>query len=439
MYAKDSTLPRPSFSYSASLSSQLTTFAAKASVKNVPLHSGQGRSFICGTHLASGILPVQGMGVSSYKMMQRKDAEGEIHNFYVSYYGGDQLIAATCRKIGAYCYVYVQDSEWGKGTMTPNFVEEFQRWFDEIYPKMHAAFGEEQPVGVNGDTKVTVLFNSYVSQAVYDMFPRNEQNPYSNERKMFYVKSSFTDTYSLKMVSVHEFCHLIEAYRKYLSSGRHGDETWLSEGLATAASELMGFPQDIVLWFCEKPYDSLTRWTNSEYSSDYYDYAVAGMFARYLIRHYTGNLCFNLVNSDKVGIEAVNAALSASGYSDRFPDVFQKWSVANCLYKCNTEGTPYNYPAAAYTWTGGGNCNLPAIDLQHFEPPTGSTDELLVKKIASYPVAETYDDYPAAGFFGPWAAEYFEFLEGDGSSLNLTVRRRPEDNSVEGMYIVVSP
>lgn len=346
---------------------------------------------------------------------------------------------ATCHKIGAHCCVYVQDSEWGKGAMTQSSVEEFQRWFDEIYPRMHAAFGEEQPIGVNGDTKVTVFFNSNISQVVYDMFPRNEQNPYSNERKMFYVESLSTDIHGLEAVSAHEFFHLIEIYQKYIKTGQYGDDPWLSEAMAMGASELMDFPQDVTFWFCEKPYCSLTEWNHAPPSPDSYDYAVAGMFARYLIRHYTNNLCFNIVNNDKLGIEAVNAALSASGYSDRFPDVFRKWIAANCLYRCNTQGTPYNYPAATYTWTGGGICSLPAMDLQHFDAPPGSPDELLIKKIVSYPVADAYDDYPAAGAFGPWAAEYFEFSGGDGSALNLTVRRRPADNPVEGMYMVVSP
>ena|GEM_PF-6016367 len=438
VYARDFSLPRPSFSYAASLSSKLRTSSVAPSAKNVPVHLGRGRSFTCGTPFATRHLSAQRTDISSYKPVQRKDAEGESRDFYLNSFMGEQ-VRATCRKVGVYCCVYVQNSEWGKGAMTQSSVSEFQRWFDEIYPRMHAAFGEEQPIGVNGDTKVTVLFNSNISQVIYDMLPKNEQIPYSNERKMFYVESLPADIHGLEAVSAHEFFHLIEIYQKYIKTGQYGDDPWLSEALAMGASELMEFPQDVTFWFCEKPYCSLTDWNHAPPSPGPYDYAVAGMFASYLIRHYTNNLCFNIVNNDKLGIEAVNAALSASGYTDRFPDVFRKWIAANCLYKCNTQGTPYNYPAATYTWTGGGVYHLSPMDIGNFAAPPGSPDELLMKKIYSYPMAETYDDYPAAGPFGPWAAEYFEFSGGDGSTLNLTVRRRPADNPVEGMYTVVSP
>ena len=193
----------------------------------------------------------------------------------------------------------------------------------------------------------------------------------------------------------HEFQHMIHFYQKRVLRNTVS-ETWLNEMASEVAEDLIadkmmvrgprgvayddptaGEPGNrsgrlpLYNLFNDQP---VTVW-NGKIA----DYAGKYAFGAYLARTYGGAELFSgIVQSDKAGFLAVDAALRALGHDVPFGQLVADWAVATLLSDDTAAATPYRYNAGAWTTshTGGVDYRLGSINLYNyrFDPPEVVSD-----------------------------------------------------------------
>jgi|SRR3989344_7320581 len=252
-------------------------------------------------------------------------------------------------------YFYVEKSWWDGQTFQQQEadladLDKLSSEFDlKIYPNLTSIFGSEWRPGVDGDTKMTVLFQS-MNQGMGGYFRQNDeyvklQVPDSNEREMMYISLSYINNPSeLKEVLAHEFMHMIIFNQKNRLQDVQEDQ-WLDEAISDYTSTVLGYDnnyagsnlQSRVYDFVQSPSNSLVEFLNSKY-----DFASVHMFISYLVDHYGIGVLSDIVKSKDTGITAINDALVKNGFTDDFSQVFTNWTIAVALNDC-TQDTKYCY------------------------------------------------------------------------------------------------
>ncbi|MCX6706137.1 MAG: peptidoglycan-binding domain-containing protein, partial [Candidatus Woesebacteria bacterium] len=209
-------------------------------------------------------------------------------------------------------------------------------------------FVSEWRPGVDGDNKITVLFESMnLAEGGYFMEADEYiklQSPDSNEKEMVYLSLDHFSDPRLKVFLAHEFAHLITFNQKNKIFNIEED-TWLAEARADYASTILGYDdkyegsnlQQRVNDFIENPSDSVTEWTGTKY-----DYASASLFMHYFVDHYGINILIDSLKSKYVGIDSINYVLQKSGFKDNFRQIFTNWTIAVVLNNCSI-GQEYCY------------------------------------------------------------------------------------------------
>ncbi|MCX6718056.1 MAG: peptidoglycan-binding domain-containing protein [Candidatus Staskawiczbacteria bacterium] len=263
-------------------------------------------------------------------------------------------ITATLVKTGNNLYFYVEKTWWdaqpqAKQSEILAGLDSLSSEFDnKIYPTLTSVFGSEFKPGVDGDSRITVLFEVMNSNEGGYFRTTDEyiklQLPNSNEREMVYLSlDHFSDSY-LKIFLAHEFVHLITFNQKNKNFNVE-DDTWLNEARADYSSTILGYDdryegsnlQQRVNDFVKNPSDSITEWTGTKY-----DYASASLFMHYLTDHYGINILIDSLKSKYVGIDSINYALQKSAYQDTFAQIFTNWTTAVVLNNCSI-GQKYCY------------------------------------------------------------------------------------------------
>ena len=261
---------------------------------------------------------------------------GDTKGFYIidSFVGGSYdyvLESATMLAKGDNCYVYVLDDvitsqgESSATTIANNWKNEFE---NKIYPNDILYFGSPDGTlgDIDGDSHVTVLL-AFLDGGVAGYFDmRNEiVYQYSNQREMVYV--DYSTTYG---VLAHEFQHLIH-YNYDVN-----ERWWVDEGCAEFAKYLSGYDMYNNLtafardFFAHYPDDSLLYWNYYEEDGRNVriDYGSAYMFIFYVAEKYGYDAVKNIVSQTSVGAGGVETALSISGHSIVFNDLFLNWATA---------------------------------------------------------------------------------------------------------------
>ena len=256
-------------------------------------------------------------------------------------------ITATLIKTTPKLYFYIEKMWWdlqpqAKQTDILNNLNILSQEFDsKIYPNLTSVFGSEWKPGVDGDEKITVLFQSIKEGAGGYFREADEylklQIPDSNEREMLYLPISQIDDSQLKVFLAHEFVHLITFNQKNRIFDVQ-EEIWLNEARAEYSANILGYDdqyqgsslQRRVQAFLEKPSDSLTEWQETKY-----DYGVVNLFTYYLTDHYGINILMDSLKSRLVGIESINYALQKSGAKEDFSQVFTNWTIAITINDCS--------------------------------------------------------------------------------------------------------
>ncbi|MFH0811933.1 MAG: hypothetical protein V2A69_03725 [Pseudomonadota bacterium] len=306
-------------------------------------------------------------------------------------------LTATLKKVGTYCYLYVEDGQSVTSTVLDNIAHEFDT---NIYPTDTGIFGSAPDV--DGDPKVTILLldikDGYTGSGGFYAGYFHSVNEYntsnSNYREMFYMDVNPGQPGSTQFYGTlaHEFQHMIHFHQDI------DEETWINEGCSTLAEFLCGYGHDSNIGeFLSSPDNGLIAW-----GSELADYGQVYLFLYYLWEKYGGNsLIFSLTQNQQNGIQGVNATLSAKGYSDNFNTVFSNWAVANYLDNPSVGGGKYGY-------TG---LDLPSVNL-----------------------ANTWTSYPVTSSDSVeyYAADYIKFTNGS----NVTFFFNGDDSNVFRVLLI---
>lgn len=334
--------------------------------------------------------------------------------------GSHYQLTATCRRVGTHAYLYVENGRYPSETALTRIIDEFD---NTMYPRNTAAFGSEPNPGIDGDDRVYLLLldirDSFESTGYYIAgyftslneyanadLPRYSR--YSNEKEMLYVDLYPSQPGSLTSLGTvaHEFQHMIH----WWMDPDHGEETWVDEGCADLAEFLCGYGYPVSHLvtgstqqpgFLEEPDHQLTltgpAWDSTSHILA--SYGASFMWTLYLWDHYGGDaLIRRLVREGADGIQGVNNALSATGASDRFEQVFRKWVVANYI---DDDTGPYGYPSIALVESGANRVTTfprARLAVSHSHYPVGP-----IRTTVNY-----------------WAADAIKLTGGGGETLRIT-------------------
>jgi hypothetical protein len=252
-------------------------------------------------------------------------------------------VNATLRIISKNAYFYVEDNYW-------NNLNDFERQqflinlnnlandFDStIYPIQTNFWGQEAKPGVDGDNRITVLFQQlkkgnggYFSSI--NSYPKNLA-PESNEREMIVINAEAVKWSSIKSLLTHEFEHLISFNQKE-NTYNIEEEVWLNELRAEYSITLSGYNnvfsgsslENRALGFFKNPSDSLVEWPNTAQ-----DYSMVALLGEYIADKYGKEILADSLRSNLVGISSIDEILARKGHSDRFLNIFANWLVASYI------------------------------------------------------------------------------------------------------------
>ncbi len=323
--------------------------------------------------------------------------------------GAPYSINATCRAVGKFCYIFVEDEQWQRGSVTHTGVVKLKRAFDESTPadpargiyKLETEELGPSPDEIDLDPKIYILaldiLDDYARSGnfIAGYFePINQKRGvvrepgtglkfYSNEVEMLYIDTEPLDVGGAlsKEILAHELQHLIH--------WRHdsNEDLWVNEGCSDyAALFLCGYGEDFswhVEAFESEPQTSLVYWPGGVGSS-MANYGAAYLWTVYLHERYGGiSTISSLIAHPSNGINGVNSILSTRGYSQTFEGVFSDWKVANFLDDVDSERYGYD-----------------GLDIE-MKPG---------RRHSSFTVSDVSRYIPS------WAADYIEFTGGDGIS-----------------------
>ncbi|MDR1932266.1 MAG: hypothetical protein LBQ57_05505 [Spirochaetales bacterium] len=261
-----------------------------------------------------------------------------------------------------YCEVYVakdQQTRWkDKAQSVANEVaNEFE---SKVYNLIVGNFGGPSDVDKNG--KITILLldiidgyspsagGSYIAGYFHPYHSLSgPAYPRSNNADMIFMDTNPGDpgTQDFNMTLAHEFQHLVNFNRTYIEGGQNEFDTWINEGLSSAAEYLYlgGHVKDKITHYKDDREEDIRRgvnfvtWTPSYAKDAYSSYATVYLFFQWLRIHAgTGvyKQIFKNPNMDAMAIpDAVRDALG-----NGWPEILQNWFEAN--YRCDSSGI-YGY------------------------------------------------------------------------------------------------
>ncbi|RKU22908.1 hypothetical protein C6500_02830 [Candidatus Poribacteria bacterium] len=255
---------------------------------------------------------------------------GHVERFFIHI--PETEVVATCIAKSEHLYVYVDNSV--RDLFSDAEAVAVAREFDNrIYPEVRKWMGTEWKPGLDRDNRITLLMHDVgMNQSGADYggyFSPTDQLPTlpnSNRREMLYM-----DVYQFRERSrhtfhsslAHEFAHLIN----WFQNGGTTDQRWLEEGTASFVEwAVYGTVHNIFVdGYLANPSVSLA-YANTR---DTY-YGGTFLLMLYLYEQYGGpEFIRRIIETDALGEQAIDAALSGSGKSERFPEVFLNWGLAN--------------------------------------------------------------------------------------------------------------
>lgn len=342
---------------------------------------------------------------------------GDQRKFYAvdfSHSGRAYFTNATCRAVGEYCYIFVEDSQWQK-TVTSTGVAKLRRAFDEATPANSSKGIYElesnnlglPPDEIDHDPKIYILILDIIDTNENSSFvagyfePINQKRGVvrdpntgmqfnSNEVEMIYIDANPLNVEDImtREILAHEFQHLI--HWRYDPD----EDIWVNEGCSEyAALSLCGYQSGQrsghIEAYEKEPQTSLVYW-KSGMASSLANYGASYLWMIYLHEHYGGiSTISSIITQPSHGINGINAVLASKGYSQRFSDVFADWKVANYLDSNSYESGRYGY----------NNLDVkPIYNIRH----------------------ETFPITNNSRSIQSWAANYIEFVGGKGTS-NLNI------------------
>lgn len=252
-------------------------------------------------------------------------------------------VTATCRADGATGYIFVDNAVWGSKVKEED-VKILSERFEQRSPSGsvdprrgvaaidHDWFGTP-PLGLDGDPKVYLLVTEmaqYMGTTLDGYFnpfdtitdaQAQEQGQRSNEKEIIYLNAAGGGPIAgdyMQGVLAHEYQHLLHQPHDA------EEESWLSETLAEIAMKVNGYHTDMghVVRHQAKPEKPLV-------SKMYVDYGACMLFGTYLTEQYGKSFVQELSRDPLHGTASLDATLERFGRTERFPDLYKDWAVAN--------------------------------------------------------------------------------------------------------------
>ena len=327
--------------------------------------------------------------------------------------------------------MWVADQEWGSCTwcisqdmldaradlfLRPGAGNDIYDWVTAIFGAPWGPHDKEFLIPAEYGDEIHVVFYDVEGAGGYasygDVQLRNPDSSrikvrYSHERLLFVVDTSliadgqgveviisnpFAGLYTL----AHELQHTIQLYQKKVKHDPEPDlETWINEMSSEMAEEFVneklmmgngprGVPYDVPTAgepgttggrLAHYNYYNYLQASTWEHYSRYY--AINYALGAYLARTYGGAPLFgSIVQNDRGGIEAIEAALTAHGHSVSFEQILVDWAVANLLSDDVNAPVPYRYNSGTWftSMAGGVTFRLGSINLFNYRYYDYDTD-----------------------------------------------------------------
>lgn len=258
---------------------------------------------------------------------------------------GFYTTSATCRAVGNYCYIFVEDSLWNV-RVDQNAVNKVLEAFDTknalpnatrgIYQTNVDYFGD--PPNVDGDQRIIILIlnikDGYVTGSTSGYtagyFYSYNQGNYSNSNKaeVFYLDANPLNLKTENGINVgmsttaHEFQHMI--HYNYPP----GSQTFFNEAFSEIASYLNGYNLRSTSLYANSTNVYTTGWDGT-----LADYARAARYALYLSEQLTPLVFKKYLQGgikDYTGITNASVSLDPEG-NRNFSLLLEDWFIANYL------------------------------------------------------------------------------------------------------------
>ena len=284
-------------------------------------------------------------GVGEVSQVLPEIAVGTELNFHSAF--NRSLIPATCRLVGEHVFVFVANRQWDTegGSILQSHVDGLGELFDRqtpadpnrgIFDLSTEAFGE--PPDVDGYEQIFVLLFDIPDSRFVGFFDPGVATHDVPElrRDVLHIDELHVrrSSYLARGTLAHEFQHLIHW-------GQDEDESsWVDEGLAGYAEELVGFPEadpTAVPGFLERPTRTgvgLGAWEDISYN-----YGSTFLFMSFMAERYGAELMRQVVAEPRNGRDGIDAAFSKLSLEDDFLSAWQRWVVAN--YAVDDEALAY--------------------------------------------------------------------------------------------------
>jgi immune inhibitor A len=235
-------------------------------------------------------------------------------------------ITATLRAMTPHLYLWVEE---GKVADQEALERSAQRFEEHTYPTNRALFGSEQTPGLDKDGYLTVLNTTGLGRGVAGYYSSADEfsnlvNPFSNERKMFYINLDVLQPGSQDYDSTlaHEFQHMV-----HWANDRNED-SWVNEGFSVLAEYLNDYSPDTYSSYLRSPDTQLTAWALTDQPT-FPHYGASFLFALYIAEHFGNQEVRQVVAEQSNGAAGYEVLLARQHLS--FDDIFARWVVANYL------------------------------------------------------------------------------------------------------------
>lgn len=254
----------------------------------------------------------------------------------------DRERPAVLRHLTPNAYFYVDRQSTVSDTALAALAGEFEA---RIYPGVTGVFGPEARPGVDGDARIFIVITSAFNESGTDLLayfwardavPEAHADAHSNHQEVLFMSDRLLTAARIQRHSVlaHELQHLINFSRKGARLGYVSQEaTWLDEGLSMMAMDLAGYgleegeklvAREILAYLTAPEAYSLTDWGSNPNGSSF---GQNYLFMRYVVDRYGAGLLKELIDSNAIGVAAVDAVVAKHGTS--FAGVFRDWAIAN--------------------------------------------------------------------------------------------------------------
>ena len=243
--------------------------------------------------------------------------------------GGTADIPARLSAIGEHVYLWVEDGIPVEESNLINFAHLFD---NQVYEFVRGLWGSEPMPGIDGDTRLHIVFTSRLRSGLGGYFSSSNAYPASivpgsNEYDMMVLNSNRLEPQNIDngiSVAAHEMQHMIHHVND------SNEYNWLNEGIATLTEYIPGLDdsKSVLDAFAQAPETSLSMWGTG--SNRQAEYGSATMFMIYLYDRFGLEAVQQIARDTDNGLHSIDNMLNSRA-AESVNVIFADWVLANLL------------------------------------------------------------------------------------------------------------